>query len=156
LKLSTNIVSKQDSSPAISDYALIGDCRTVALVSKDGSIDWLCLPNASSASGFAKILDPYGGCFSLRPDEPFEATRRYIGDTAVLETTFSTKTGTIRVLDCLPVLDGIRHMRPLREILRVVEGVSGSVSFDATIDLRPDYGRRRAQPKHRGRLGWCY
>ncbi len=163
MKLSTNIVpkefytgGKQDSSPAISDYALIGDCRTAALVSINGSIDWLCLPNVSGASVFAKILDPYGGCFSLQPDEPFEATRRYIGDTAVLETTFRTKTGTIRVLDCLPVLDGIRHMRPLREILRVVEGVSGSVSFEATVDLRPDYGRRRAQPKHRGRLGWCY
>jgi GH15 family glucan-1,4-alpha-glucosidase len=163
LKLSTNIVprrfytgGKDDSRPAISDYALIGDCRTVALVSIDGSIDWLCLPNVSGASVFAKILDPYGGCFSLRPAEPFEATRRYIGDTAVLETTFRTETGTIRVLDCLPVLDGIRHMRPLREILRVVEGVSGSVSFEATVDLRPDYARRRVQPRHRGRLGWCY
>jgi GH15 family glucan-1,4-alpha-glucosidase len=149
--------AEQDQrAPAISDYALIGDCRTAALVSLYGAIDWLCLPNFSGPSVFARILDPHGGSFSLHPSEPFEATRRYVEDTAVLETTFRTEHGVARIFDCLPVLDGIRQMRPLREILRIVEGVSGTVAFEVAIDLRPDYARRQRKPRHRGRLGWSW
>ena len=143
-------------APVISDYALIGDCRTAALVSRDGAIDWLCLPNFSGPSVFARMLDPDGGSFALRPTAPFETTRRYLGATAVLETTFRTESGTARVIDCLPVLDGVRRMRPLREVLRIVEGVSGHVDFEAVLDPRPDYARRAPALRHRGRLGWRY
>lgn len=142
--------------PSISDYALIGDCRTAALVSVDGSVDWLCLPNFSDASVFARLLDPHGGSFSLRPTEPFKATRRYVEGTAVLETTFETSNGCAQIFDCLPVLDGIYPMRPMRELLRIVGGVHGTVSFQASIDPRPDYARLEPKPRQRGRLGWSY
>ena len=143
-------------APAIADYALIGDCRTAALVSRDGSIDWLCLPNFSSTSVFARLLDPPGGSFSLHPTQPFTSTRRYVEGTAVLETTFETEGGLARIFDCLPVVDGIRQMRPMREVLRIVEGVRGTISFHASIDPRPDYARLAPRPKPRSRLGWSY
>jgi GH15 family glucan-1,4-alpha-glucosidase len=147
---------QEPDAPAISDYAMIGDCRTSALISSTGSIDWLCLPSFSGPSVFARLLDPRGGSFSLRPAEPFTATRRYVDSTAVLETTFETETGKARVFDCLPVLDGIHPMGPMRELLRIIEGAEGTVSFQAAIDPRPDYGRLNPKPKHRGGLGWSY
>jgi GH15 family glucan-1,4-alpha-glucosidase len=153
---SETAVRQDSNAPAISDYALIGDCRTCALVSTTGSVDWLCLPNFSGPSVFARLLDPRGGSFSLCPTEPFTATRRYVDDTAVLETTFETETGCARILDCLPVLDGIHPMGPMRELLRIIEGLRGTVSFHAAINPRPDYARLNPTPKRRGRLGWSY
>ena len=143
-------------APAIADYALVGDCRTAALVSRDGSIDWLCLPNFSSTSVFARLLEPRGGSFSLHPTQPFTSTRRYIEGTAVLETIFETEGGSARIFDCLPIIDGIRQMCPMREVLRIVEGVRGIISFRASIDPRPDYARLAPRPKLRSRLGWSY
>lgn len=141
-------------APSIADYALIGDCRTAALVSREGSIDWLCLPVFSGGSVFARILDRRGGCFSLRPAGPFSVARRYLDGTAVLETTFTTGTGVARVLDCLPVIDGVAGMQPLREVLRVIEGVSGAVAFEVLLEPRPDYARVQPRLRHRGKLGW--
>jgi GH15 family glucan-1,4-alpha-glucosidase len=147
---------QKTTTSSITDYALIGDCRTAALVSRDGSIDWLCLPNFSSPSVFARLLDPSGGNFSLYPTQPFTSSRRYIDGTAVLETTFETEDGSARMFDCLPVLDGIIQIRPMREILRVIEGVTGTIPFHAFIYPRPDYARFEPNPKLRGRLGWSY
>jgi len=149
-------IGQRTAAPAIADYALIGDCRTATLVSRDGSIDWLCLPDFSSPSVFARLLDPNGGNFSLHTTWPFIATRRYVDGTAALETIFETDQGCVRVFDCLPILDGIQEMRPMREILRIVEGVSGTVEFQVSVDPRPDYGRLRPKPRLRGRLGWSY
>lgn len=144
------------TSPLISDYALIGDCRTAALVSREGSIDWLCLPNFSSPSVFARLLDPGGGSFSLRPIQQSTSSRCYVDGTAVLKTTFETETGTARILDCLPVLDGIGQLRPAREILRIVECLTGTVEFRAVIDPHPDYARLEVMPRLQLRLGWSY
>ena len=140
----------------IDDYALIGDCRTAALVSRTGSIDWLCLPNFSSPSVFARLLDPAGGCFSICPRDPFTVTRRYVEGAAVLETIFETKHGVVRLLDALSVLDGVRSLAPMREVLRVVEGCSGQVAMTAAIDLRPNYARLCPNLRKRYGTGWAY
>src|SRR3954451_1411414 len=81
-------------------YAAVGDGRTIALVADDGTIDWLALPNLDSPTIFASVLDnEAGGCFSLAPASPYRMSRRYLPGTNVLETTFVTGSGTVRVLD---------------------------------------------------------
>ena len=98
-----------------------------------------------------------GGSFSLRPRDPFfTATRRYVERTAVLETDFTTESGSVRLLDLMPIDDGGRALRPMREVLRAVEGMGGTVEIEVRLDLQPDYARRRVRPRRRGRLGWTY
>jgi GH15 family glucan-1,4-alpha-glucosidase len=98
-----------------------------------------------------------GGGFSLRPCDPFfTADRRYVERTAVLETDFTTGTGSVRLLDLMPIDDGARALRPMREVLRAVEGMAGSVEIEVRLDVEPDYARRRLRPRKRGRLGWAY
>ena len=129
--------------PPIADYALIGDTRSAALVSRDGSIDWLCWPRFDSRSVFARILDlERGGSFCIQPSIPFRAERRYIDGTNVLETIFETDQGAVRLLDLMPVMteEDKRHLlAPFRQLLRRVEGIEGSVPMAALFDPRPDY-----------------
>jgi GH15 family glucan-1,4-alpha-glucosidase len=139
-------VVQQTEQPPIEDYGFIGDCRTAALVSRAGSIDWLCLPNFDSPSVFARLLDPIsGGSFSIQPSEPFTSTRRYIEGTCVLETTFSVERGQVRALDLMPVLDDSHALRPMREVLRVIACMGGEVGVSVSIDPRPGYGTARPQ-----------
>jgi GH15 family glucan-1,4-alpha-glucosidase len=144
----------------IGDYALIGDCRSAALVSKAGSIDWLCLPIFDSPSYFAALLDrERGGRFAVRPAAPHRASRRYVGETAVLETTFTAEGGELRLTDCFPVASEAaktRSLWPERQILRLVECTAGEVEVEVVCDPRPDYGRVAPRLTDRGRFGfWC-
>lgn len=136
-------------SPSIADYAIIGDCRTAALISRQGGLDWLCLPHFSGPAVFAALLDRRrGGHFTVRPAGPFQTERRYLGETNVLETTFCAASGTLRVLDCMPILGGSgleKGLRPANEILRIVECVRGEV--EVVFEPRPDYARARARSK---------
>lgn len=145
-----------EPEPAIADYAIIGDCRTAALVSREGSIDWLCLPHFSGPSVFGALLDPgKGGRFAIHPRDSFTAERRYRDTTAVLETTFHTAGGTVRLIDLMPIPEDSGALAPMREVLRIVEGVEGTVDLQILFEPRPDYARHTPRLADRGALGWA-
>src|SRR5271165_4746481 len=121
----------------IEDYALIGDCETAALVDNRGSIDWLCWPDFSSEACFAALL---GGCehgyWRIWPcDGEWTTTRRYRDHTLILETMFEHPDGSVRLIDFMPVRE--RHS----DVVRIIEGVKGSVRMHMDLALRFDYGR---------------
>ncbi len=122
----------------LEDYALIGDTQTAALVGRDGSIDWLCLPRFDSGACFAGLLGAdRHGCWRIAPPAGSvrETRRRYRPGTLVLETEWVTDTGVLRVTDCMPV----RSDAP--DVVRVVEGIAGEVEVELELVLRFDYGR---------------
>jgi GH15 family glucan-1,4-alpha-glucosidase len=123
----------------IEDYAVIGDLHTAAIVGNNGSIDWLCLPHFDSPSCFSRLLgDESHGFWQLAPaggESAVVATRRYYrDDSLVLETEFDTATGTVRITDCMPIRDSHPH------VVRLVEGVSGTVDMHMDLAVRFDYG----------------
>ena len=116
----------------IADYGLLADRCAAALVGRDGSIDWLCLPRFDSQAIFGRILDPQGGHWSIRPANAFASEWRYLPGTLVLETTFTTETGVVRLTDAMLFADDAG--RP-HEVLRSVSGVSGEVEL--AVELEP-------------------
>ncbi|MFC0863812.1 glycoside hydrolase family 15 protein [Sphaerimonospora cavernae] len=121
----------------IEDYALIGDMQSAALVGVDGSVDWLCLPRFDSPSCFTRLLgDESNGFWRLAAAGRERAVRRaYLEDTLILETVWETETGAARVIDFMPP----RHANP--DMVRIVEGLSGTVDMTTEIRIRFDYGR---------------
>jgi GH15 family glucan-1,4-alpha-glucosidase len=120
----------------IEDYAVIGDTQTAALVGRDGSIDWLCVPRFDSAAIFAGLLGTEEhGRWLIAPANPIRATRRrYRGETMILETEWDTDEGTVRLIDFMPVRG------ESLDVVRIVEGVRGRVAMKMELRLRFDYG----------------
>jgi GH15 family glucan-1,4-alpha-glucosidase len=120
----------------IEDYALIGDLQTCALVSRDGSIDWMCVPRFDSAACFAALLGtPDHGRWKIAPvGEVVNVSRRYRDDTLILETTFETASGRVRVVDFMPI------RTQAIDLVRIVEGVEGRVPMRMDFAIRFDYG----------------
>ena len=120
----------------IEDYAVIGDMHTAALVGRDGSIDWLCLPRFDSPACFAALLGTQdNGHWRIGPHGATTCTRRrYRPDTLILETEWETPDGTVRLLDLMPTRDNAAN------VVRIVEGISGRVEMQSVLRLRFDYG----------------
>jgi GH15 family glucan-1,4-alpha-glucosidase len=131
-------------STRIADYGMLADGSSAALLDRRGSIDWMCVPRFDSPALFARLLDPEAGHWSITPAGRFEATRRYLPGTLVVETTFTTASGVARLRDALAVAEGQRGhelgMSPPHELLREIEGVSGEVAFDMELVPRPEFG----------------
>ena len=146
-------MSADDPYPQIADYALIGDCHSGALVSREASIDWCCLPRFDSGSAFGRLLDwQTGGRCSITPtaEGPWEYARSYLDDTLVLETKLAGPAGEAKLLDCFLVCDDAFGTDG-RQILRVIEGVRGSVEFEVRVAPRFDYGQVRPWIRRHGR-----
>jgi len=126
------------SALPIEDYAVLGDTGTAALVGRDGSIDWLCLPRFDSPACFAALVGSRdNGRWLLGPVGPARTTRRYLGNSFVLETTHETPTGVVRVTDFMPIGDG------RADVVRRVEGLSGTVRIRHEWVVRFGYGKVR-------------
>jgi alpha,alpha-trehalase len=128
----------------VADYGLLADCNSAALVDREGSIDWLCLPRYDSDAIFSRLLDPAAGHWSIRPAGDFSAERRYVPGSLVIETTFTTATGVVRMRDALAFAEGQRghdlgYDAP-HELLRGIEGVEGEVELVMELAPRPEYG----------------
>ena len=101
-------VAQARGSLPIAEYGLLADCNTAALVARDGSIDWLCFPRYDSPSVFTRLLGEDAGHWSIRPAGAFTSERRYLPGTLVVETTFTTDTGSVRITDALVFAEGQR------------------------------------------------
>ena len=144
------------TSEPIANYALLSDCRSAALVSASGSVDWLCFPRFDSPSVFGRILGEDAGHWSIRPAARHSTTRRYLGPTMVLETIHTTAGGTVTVTDAMVLGDGNRGHElgagAPGALLRQVACVDGEVEMDVSFAPRPEYGlvRPRLQETNGG------
>jgi GH15 family glucan-1,4-alpha-glucosidase len=136
-------VSGADGFPPIADYAFLSDRRSVALVARDGGVDWCCLPRIDAASCFGRLLDrERGGHCAIAPTRAFTGERRYLPGTLVLETTLRSRGGEVRVTD-LMALDRRGEPDGQGRLLRIVEGVRGEVRLRVDVRPRFDYGAVR-------------
>jgi GH15 family glucan-1,4-alpha-glucosidase len=141
-----------DPYPPIGDYALIGDCNSAALVSREASIDWCCLPRFDSGSAFGRLLHWDGGGYcSIGPtaEGPWDYTRAYRDDSLVLETTLLGTSGEAKLTDCFTIRRDPGSSSE-RQILRVLEGVRGSVEVEVRVAPRFDYGQVRPWIRRHG------
>ncbi|HEX2146995.1 MAG TPA: trehalase-like domain-containing protein, partial [Pseudorhizobium sp.] len=129
----TNLATTRYAFRPIADYGLLSDCNSAALVSTHGSVDWLCLPRFDSPALFSRILDPDGGHWSIRPAKPFTTQRRYLPGTLILETTFTTNSGVVRLTDAMALAEGQRGhdlgKDVPHELLRAIVCIAGEVEL---------------------------
>jgi GH15 family glucan-1,4-alpha-glucosidase len=144
------------ASARIGDYAVIGDGRSAALVSRSGSIDWLSWPRFDSPSLFARLLDPDAGHWRVAPVGACAVERSYLADSNILETRFRTASGAAMVTDLMPVAseeDKARRLWPEHHILRLVECTEGEVAIEMEFAARPGYALERPRLRAAGRFG---
>jgi GH15 family glucan-1,4-alpha-glucosidase len=145
-------------SVRIGDYGAIGDCRSAALISSRGSIDWLCWPRFDSPSIFSALLDSErGGSWSVCPEQTFEAEHSYVRDTNVLATHFQCAAGRATLTDLMPVASeefkaGV--LFPDHQLIREVRVTAGRIDLQFDFWPRPAYGKDRARIRSMGALGW--
>ncbi|GAB4330477.1 MAG: glycoside hydrolase family 15 protein [Dehalococcoidia bacterium] len=148
--------------PPISDYGLISDMHSCALVSRSGSIDWACFPRFDSPSVFGRLLDwNRGGCFELTVLDIVDTHRRYLPGTNILETRFQTETGTAILRDCMPVppharIDRPRELGSHHQVLRVLQCIDGVVRYRLTCYPRFDYGTVVPHAEFRGGIAYAH
>src|SRR5437762_8319790 len=144
--------------PKIQDYAIIGNGRSAALISNRGSLDWLCWPRFDSPSIFGAIIDPtIGGRWKICPESDSRTSRRYIDNTNVLETTFSTDSAKVVLTDFMPVTseeEKKRRIWPEHELIRQIQCAAGEMELIAEFNPRLDYGRVALRIKNTGKFGW--
>lgn len=140
----------------IQDYAVIGNCRSAALISKEGSIDWLCLPKFDSPSLFAALLDDEGGFWKIAPETSSEISREYLESTNILKTEFRTETGIAILTDFMPIFseeEKKKKLQPNNEIVRFVEVLKGFVDLEIVFQPKPNFALSKAKLKNKGKLG---
>jgi GH15 family glucan-1,4-alpha-glucosidase len=151
------VASLHENTAKIDDYALVGDCRSAALVSRYGSIDWLCWPRFDSPSIFAAIVDRHnGGHWSIAPAGACRIQRAYIRDSNVLETEFICSAGRATLTDLMPVAREEfkrRNMNPDHEILRHVACSEGELQLEIDFRPRADYGAKAVNIRDLGACG---
>lgn len=144
-------VGELPSYVPLRDYAVIGDCHGSALISRDGSVDWCCLGRFDAEPVLCRLLDAAkGGYLSIRPEAPYEVTRAYLGSTNILHTVFTSRTGKVAVTDFMPVGrtpgSGVHDYVTLTApfcLVRIVEGLEGSMRVQIAYRPTPDFARRR-------------
>lgn len=142
------------SQPRIEDYAIVGDTRTAALCSRDGSIDWMAVPRFDSKPIFSRLVDDRGGCFSISPGEPHETRRSYVGSSAVLETQWQTDAGRATLRDAM-VIEATGDLRPRTLLVRSVRCEAGSLPLRILYSPVHGFDRRRPEVRHSGSTIVC-
>jgi GH15 family glucan-1,4-alpha-glucosidase len=136
---------------SIADYALLADCHSAALVARDGSVDWCCMPRYDTGSMFGALLDPEAGSCTIEVEGGGIQGRAYLDGTLVLESTLEGEAGEARLLDFMPFDDPLEPAREHRALLRIVEGVRGAVTLRVRVAPRFDYGEVVPWLRHHGR-----
>jgi GH15 family glucan-1,4-alpha-glucosidase len=151
------VFSGQGQASRIQDYGIVGDCRSTALISRRGSVDWLCWPRFDSPAVFAALLDPEkGGCWRIAPTGDFRVERGYMPGSNVLETHFLCSSGRATLTDLMPVASEEfkrGNMAPDHELVRRVLCTEGEVEIQVDFRPRMEYGLRGARLRDLGKLG---
>lgn len=149
---------RDQQGPSIGDYAILGDCRAAALVSRDGSVDWLCWPRFDKGAIFAALLDrEHGGFWRIAPSGSYRSRRAYLENSNLLQTTFESGTGTATLTDLMPALSEAakrNRLVPDHELIRVLECTTGYVEVQVHFSPRQNYGSSGVRITKLAKLGY--